>query len=139
MSQPDPKPPPPVRDLAVLRRFHAFYSNCVHCGNAHITAAHLVGRGRGGDDHMGNLVPLCGSGSSGCHGAFDNGHTFIGDFGRRVTPTAVKASVAYFIRSEAGDDHRKYLVGKLGSFGAESFVQKLEAEPRGRSGERGEL
>lgn len=37
-----------------------------------LTRAHLVAKGRGGDDIDANLVPLCGSGTTGCHGAFDN-------------------------------------------------------------------
>ena len=36
-----------------------------------LNRAHLVSRSRGGDDLDDNLVPLCGSGNTGCHGAFD--------------------------------------------------------------------
>lgn len=38
-----------------------------------LNRAHLVSRSRQGDDVEENLVPLCGSGTTGCHGAFDGG------------------------------------------------------------------
>ena len=34
-----------------------------------MTLHHLVGKDLGGDDKPDNLVPLCGTGTTGCHGA----------------------------------------------------------------------
>lgn len=43
---------------------------CRLCGRGHyrITYHHLVPRSLGGDDVADNIVPLCGSGTTGCHG-----------------------------------------------------------------------
>lgn len=123
---PDPRPPKRVRDQSVYAQFHAKGHVCLHCGNRNVTAAHLL-RGSKREDVLAALVPLCGHGSWGCHGAFDSSQAYTGDFGRKVTPEAVKASVAAFLRSEAGEAHAAYLISKLGVFGAERFVQKLEA------------
>jgi hypothetical protein len=123
----DLKPAPRIVDHTVYKRFHERYWTCLACGHQPVSAAHLIGKGRRGDDVPGNLIPLCGGGSSGCHGAYDNGHSYIGDFGRKVTPEIVRYQIAQFIRSEAGEDHAAYLIRKLGPFGAEAFVQRLEA------------
>jgi len=117
--------PSRVHDPEVYRLFHARELTCVHCGNRNVSAAHLL-RGKDREDVLAGLVPLCGGGSSGCHGAFDSGHSYIGDFGPSVTPALVKQSVARYLRSEAGEDSAAYLIHKLGPFGAEAYVQKLE-------------
>src|SRR5262245_43927781 len=128
---PDPKPAKRIRDELVFELFHDQYWHCLHCGKVNVSAAHVISRGAGGDDVMANLVPLCGGGSTGCHGAFDNGHSYIGDFGQKITPEAVKASIAAFIRSEEGEAHAAYLIAKLGPFGAEAWVQtRLEGRVR---------
>src|SRR5262245_62574014 len=116
---PDPRPAQRIRDKEVFEFFHDRGWTCLHCGSPHVTAAHVISRGAGGDDVMANLVPLCGGGSSGCHGAFDNGHSYIGDFGQKVRPEQVRESVARFIRSDDGEQHAAYLIHKLGPFGAE--------------------
>ena len=46
---------------------------------------------------------------------FDSGHAYRGDFGRKVTPAQVKASVARYLRSEDGADSAAYLIHKLGA------------------------
>jgi translation elongation factor EF-Tu-like GTPase len=128
MALVDYKDPPRVKDAQVYHAFHRMHRECLHCGRGNTTAAHLL-RGPKREDVLDGLVPLCGGGSSGCHGAFDEGHAYIGDFGRKVTPAAVRLSVAFFLRSEAGADHAAYLIRRLGPFGAEDYVQKLEASP----------
>jgi len=48
---------------------------CRACGSlSHLNRAHLVSRGQRGDDVEDNIVPLCGSGTSGCHGALHDHH-----------------------------------------------------------------
>lgn len=39
-----------------------------------LNRAHLVPRSRGGDDVPANIIPLCGSGTSGCHGLSHEHH-----------------------------------------------------------------
>lgn len=45
---------------------------CRVCGGHGVTLHHLVGRDLGGGDVEENLVPLCGSGTTGCHGAVEH-------------------------------------------------------------------
>jgi hypothetical protein len=120
-----PRPPKRIVNPKAMRDFHKVSHECVHCGNPHVSAAHILGKGRRGDDIEANLVPLCGDGSSGCHGAYDNGHSYIGDFGRKVTPDAVRASVGRYILSEAGCDAAWYLTAKLGTGGSVAFLESL--------------
>jgi hypothetical protein len=50
---------------------------CRGCGGASllpVTYHHLVPKSLGGDDVPGNVLPLCGHGTTGCHGAIEN-HT----------------------------------------------------------------
>lgn len=46
---------------------------CLVCGQAPCTLHHVVPRDRFGDDIADNLVPLCGDGTSGCHGLVEAG------------------------------------------------------------------
>lgn len=117
----DPKPTPRMIDPDVYRMFHAAEPLCVHCGNRNVEAAHLL-RGNEREDVLAGLIPLC----HGCHEAFDKGMAYTGEFGKKVTPSAVRLSVAWFLRSGFGKDHVAYLVAKRGAFGAEAYVQKLE-------------
>ncbi len=59
---------------------------------------HLVPRSLGGDDTYANLVPLCGSGTTGCHGLIE-----------ARNPVAL-ASLALLL----DDNEYAYIVGKLG-------------------------
>ncbi len=43
---------------------------CAACGGPASNAHHVLPKGRGGDDLYANLIPLCGSGTTGCHGAW---------------------------------------------------------------------
>jgi len=125
----DAKPAKRIVNPQAMRDFHKeSHHECVACGNRHVTAAHILGKGRGGDDVRANLVPLCGSGSSGCHGAYDNGHAYRGDFGKRITADYVKFMVARYVLSEGGDDARWYLTGKLGPEGSRAFLESLGAD-----------
>ena len=121
---PDLKPEPRVKDPDVYKQFHRLYDSCLACGNRHITAAHLLG-GNKREDVLAGLVPLCGGGTSGCHGAW-HGNPYRGDFGHYFTTEFVKSQVAYQIRGEGGDDWRDYLVSRLGEWGAELYLLKLE-------------
>jgi hypothetical protein len=41
---------------------------CVRCGRRAASWHHRLARGRGGPDDAYNCIPLCGSGTTGCHG-----------------------------------------------------------------------
>ncbi len=71
---PDPKPEKRHKasqadwDDIRLRFEHAA---CVHCGLPYQSLHHILPRSQGGDDFQVNLVPLCGSGTTGCHGLLE--------------------------------------------------------------------
>lgn len=123
--QPDWKPDAPIRDPAVFDWFHAQGFLCLVCGtDQDVNAAHLYGRGKGGDDVKANLVPLCGSGSFGCHGAYDNGHSHIVEIDVKITPELVRLTIGRWLRSDDGSDARWYLTGKLGLLGAKEWARR---------------
>lgn len=126
----DPKPAQRIVDPKVYPKFYALWDSCLACGSPRITAAHLYGKGQGGDDVLANLIPLCGSGSSGCHGAYDNGHSYLGDFGRLVTPVAVRSMIGAWLQSEAGEAARWYLTSKLGAEASRAWVERTFGEDR---------
>ena len=67
---PDPRPPRRTRATAAeWKRIRAAkLGPCLVCGDADTTLHHLVPKSLGGGDVEDNLVPLCGSGTTGCHG-----------------------------------------------------------------------
>lgn len=72
---------------------------CRGCGSRSDTFHHALPRSLGGDDLADNLIPLCGDGTRGCHGAMEN-HT-------RGWET-----VAANIRDSFTQDELTYLVGR---------------------------
>jgi len=66
----DPKPAKRIVDPDAGRAKVALQGRCRACGRGGpLNRAHLVPKGQRGDDVDENIVPLCGSGSTGCHGA----------------------------------------------------------------------
>lgn len=110
-----------VRDKSMYATFHAQGHRCLNCGATNPQAAHLL-RGKDREDLLEAVVPLCFL----CHPAFDEGVT-VSDGATVVGPRDVRPVVAAFLRSDAGADQAAYLIRKLGAFGAEAYVQKLEA------------
>lgn len=118
----DLKPTPRVRDRYVYVLFHDRNDRCLHCRSSRdVEAAHLL-RGVLREDVLAGLIPLCHR----CHEAFDKNLSYLDGFGK-VTPSDVKRTVAWFLRDESGADQAAYLIRRLGAFGAEHYVQKLEA------------
>lgn len=81
MPGPDWKPAPRIEDPDATRRVCVAEMRCRLChkrarsyvwkGKQYaggLTGHHLVSRQRRGDDVDANIVPLCGSGTTGCHG-----------------------------------------------------------------------
>jgi hypothetical protein len=71
MTVADPRPAKRIKDPGLVRNFSQRASSCAVCGTgrgAGLSAHHVLPRGRGGDDVTANLVALCGSGTTGCHG-----------------------------------------------------------------------
>src|SRR6476660_6104163 len=55
-----------------LRKAKLHRYRCRICGGRAGTLHHLVPRSLGGDDCVDNLVALCGSGTTGCHGLIEH-------------------------------------------------------------------
>lgn len=72
----DFKPGSRIRDPELMRRLHYEYEECVICGDIRFSLHHVLKRGQGGDDVRENLVPLCGDGTNGCHGAVESNRDF---------------------------------------------------------------
>lgn len=99
---PDPKPGPRIRDPGLLRTLHLRWHSCHLCGSTGhpiggLSLHHIHKHPR--DDVEANLMMLCGSGTTGCHG----------DIEARV-PAAMIRLARYLV---ARDDFLAYLIVKL--------------------------
>jgi len=66
---PDPRPVARLVDRHALRVARLTSDACAACGRTAGSVHHVIPRSEGGDDVAGNLLLLCGSGTTGCHGA----------------------------------------------------------------------
>lgn len=75
--QPIPKPPPRIINPRAGTQKLMDEGRCRLCDvtaqvlflrGIGLTRHHLIPRGQGGHDHDDNLIPLCGNGTTGCHG-----------------------------------------------------------------------
>lgn len=68
-----PKERTPTRkvDARMTTRSCLEWKECP-CGKPSATGHHVIARGKGGDDVLANIVPHCGSGTTGCHGLIEN-------------------------------------------------------------------
>lgn len=85
-------------DWEIMRRYFS-KSRCVVCDGDWHSLHHVYKRSQGGDDVLANLVPVCGSGTTGCHGKIE-----LRD------PRALFA-----VRASLRDQTRWYLTWKLGA------------------------
>ena len=66
-----PRRPTRLVDRTATLRACLTYRECP-CGLPSATGHHVLAKTAGGDDVLENIVPLCGSGTTGCHGAVEN-------------------------------------------------------------------
>lgn len=66
----DAKPAPRVQDSELLGELHRRWRECALCGEAGPLSLHHINR-HPRDDVEGNLIMLCGHGTSGCHGLIE--------------------------------------------------------------------
>lgn len=69
MTAPDPKPAARIVDRKATTRKLLEDRTCRACGRPASSGHHLLPKGERGDDVVDNVIPLCGDGASGCHGA----------------------------------------------------------------------
>lgn len=91
--------------------FHEWRSEqtCWVCHSARATNTHhIYPRGQGGDDYIENLAPLCGTGTTGCHG-------------RIHARDLVARSL---LRQSMTSDNLAYLIHKLGDGPAAAWLER---------------
>jgi len=117
---PDVKAAPRVKGRQATSRA-TVGRECVSCGMAAANGHHVIGKGQGGDDVVANVAPLCGSGSSGCHGAF-HGTPYTDAAGHRWTKAEVASAVGdWVVRTPPV---LAYVLGKLGDTKGRAFVKR---------------
>jgi hypothetical protein len=68
---------------------------CAACRAQATNTHHLISKAQLGPDRYENLVPLCGDGASGCHGAL-HGSSYIKN-GERVTAKDVRTAIGQWV------------------------------------------
>ena len=137
---PDPKSPPRIVDREARRRARLRAEPCAACGGVPSNVHHVIQKSAPyfGDDVPGNLLLLCGSGTSGCHGAH-HGNPY--EVGSRYEATGVGRFVDRGPRFERRDrewvnrrigetikccrpDVIEYVLAKLGDHQGRFFLEK---------------
>lgn len=119
---PDPKAAPRVKDRKATTRATVGRECVAGCGQRAANGHHVIGKGQGGDDVVENVAPLCGSGSSGCHGAF-HGTPYKDAAGHRWTKAEVSAAVGSWIVTSP--PVLAYVLGKLGDTKGRAFIRRV--------------
>lgn len=110
----DPRPALRIADpQAGIAKLKA-EGRCRACGHHSfmLSRHHLVPKGQGGDDLDENIIPLCGNGTQGCHGAMTDHTNSVG------WPSKLEGYewqvVASAIRSSLWSTERMYIVRTKG-------------------------
>lgn len=125
-GNPDPRPAARTVDPHALAVARLAEDECGACGRPPGSPHHVIPRSEGGDDVAANLLMLCGSGTTGCHGAW-HGNPYMASDGRWVALTLpeqpwrnerrdavwVAQRIGHHIASRRRDIIA-YVVGKLG-------------------------
>ena len=125
-GDPDPKPGHrrTEKNPAAMRAWTASHYECVACGEQGANAHHVLERDDGGDDVPENLVTVCGSGTSRCHGAL-HGNTYVVEHPRIGTVRRDREWVAWRIgRHLVADrpDTIRYVIEKLGDVAGKHYL-----------------
>lgn len=109
---PHPKPSRRLRateaEWEVLRR-KLDENRCRGCGRTGrelarvglgLSLHHVVPKSLGGDDAILNLIPLCGSGTTGCHGAIETHTKERGVIAARIRSTLTVRETGYALRKK---------------------------------------
>lgn len=116
----DPKPRPRIVDREASKRKLLRDPWCRSCRRRATNCHHLLGKGgRSGDDVEDNLIPLCGSGAHGCHGAL-HGNPYEAA-GRRWTALDVRLAIGLTLRPS----EYAHVVLTLSAVPAASFLERI--------------
>lgn len=118
---PDPKPEPRIRQAGGVLPALLADPECAACGRQAHNAHHVLPKGSPwhGDDVAENGIPLCGSGTTGCHGA-EHGSPYVDGDGYRWTVEEVKRAIGLAILGRPKT--LLYLERKLGRRRARYFL-----------------
>lgn len=110
---PDFRPSKRVKNPKVAKQLHANLGPCVLCGDPAQSLHHVIPKSASGDDVEANLVALCGSGTTGCHGRIENqdlqARMDLGAFLRMNRPDTLS-----YIRGKLGDEEgNEWLMRRL--------------------------
>jgi hypothetical protein len=131
----DPKAPPRIIDPAALKAARMTGEPCAACGGPPANVHHVIQKSAPyfGDDVIGNLLLLCGSGTSGCHGAH-HGSPYLVDVPDsmfRERPL-VERRDAEWVNRRIGitiqarrPDIIAYVLGKLGDHQGRFVLEKI--------------
>lgn len=130
MSRPDPKPGRkprlPIRnvDSREIVRAKLMYPRCAACNEQGVDGHHVIPKGAPhfGDDEVANIVCLCGSGTSGCHGAF-HGSPFITG-GVRRDKRWVRERIGHTLERQRPDTIA-YVLRKLGPVAGADYLRRI--------------
>lgn len=115
MGQPDPKPPAREKDPDARKKARLAADACAACGRGGIplNMHHVLYGADGRHDDPNNLLPLCGSGTTGCHGKL---HAFDPDTLANVgAAIADRPGIIAFIVERLGEERGKgYLRRRYG-------------------------
>lgn len=122
----DPKPtfkkgnrPRRIVDPAAIAAAKFAHPLCAACGERTGDGHHVLPKDKGGDDVVGNIVVLCGSGTSGCHGAH-HGNPYVVDGARRDAAWVNRRVGRTLV--ERRPDVVWYVLGKLGETPGREFL-----------------
>jgi hypothetical protein len=129
---PDPKPAARIVDRAALRRAKLANPSCAACGGGGANGHHVLPKGAGagaGDDVAENIVGLCGSGTTGCHGAW-HGSPYVVQVGNWVLDVErrdrewVARRVGRYLLAHRHDTIR-YVLAKLGTVAGAAYLERV--------------
>lgn len=132
---PDPKPtrrkgnkPRRIVDPKQIALAKAKWPHCASCGRWALNDSghHVLPKDKGGDDVQANIVVLCGSGTSRCHGAHHGSpYVFEGEGGTTQRRDADWVNIAVGLHLlEARHDVLSYVLGKLGEEAGQAFLAR---------------
>jgi hypothetical protein len=122
---PDPKPPARIVDRAALRRAKLANPTCAACGAGGANGHHVLPKGAGagaGDDVPENIVGLCGSGTTGCHGSW-HGSPYVHN-GIRRDREWVARRVGETLLDQRPETIR-YVLTKLGQEAGLAYLERV--------------
>ena len=103
-GEPDLKQGKRIIDHDAIRRAKLRYPECASCEHGGMNGHHVLPKDArpAGDDVIENIISLCGSGTTGCHGA-EHGNPYTDEHGKRWTTEDVRRAIGRHLLAERPD------------------------------------